>query len=230
MHLNVVRTRQHGLEKTAQPGRRYGMGVAPSATQVNERLRALRSYRWSSYRAYLGLAPACDWLTCHAVRALAGGRTMPEQRRAYRLFVEDALREGLPEDDWQRMERAVVIGGGEFVRRMGTLVRGGKLDQPEVRWFSRGGNFSDIQRAVERVKGERWETFADRYGDWGRDLGLWLGRTKRGLTLKELATSASLGNYRSLTTVIKNFEQRMRHDKIIQRAAERAAKLMTYET
>jgi 16S rRNA G527 N7-methylase RsmG len=61
-------------------------------------------------------------------------------------------------------------------------------------------------------------------------LGLWLGRTKRGLTLKELAATADLSNYRSVSTAIKHFERRMRHDKVIQRAAQQAATLMTYET
>ena len=33
--------------------------------------------------------------------------------------------------------------------------------------------------AVEEVKGERWEEFRDRHGDWGRDAALYLGRRRR---------------------------------------------------
>jgi hypothetical protein len=47
--------------------------------------------------------------------------------------------------------------------------------------------------------------------------------------LKELAKQAGLGNYRSVTTVIRNFEKRMQTDKKIQIASKQAARLMTYE-
>jgi REP element-mobilizing transposase RayT len=230
VHLNVVRTRVYGLAKSAQAGRRVGIGVAPTAAQIAERLRKLRGYRWSSYRSYLGLARVCDWLQCARVRALLGGRTVEEQREGYRRFVEEAIREGIAEDEWQRLERGVVIGGGAFVERMRALVSGEPLQQPELRWFGRKRGFGQIQRAVERVKGEPWERFADRYGDWGRDLGLWLGRTKCGLSLKELAQHAGLSNYRSLATVIRNFEKRMQADKKIRIASKQAATFMTYET
>jgi len=230
VHLNAVRTRVYGLAKTAQAGRRVGIGVAPTAAQINERLRKLRGYRWSSYRSYLGLARICEWLECARVRALVGGRTVAEQREGYRRFVEEAIREGIAEDEWQRLEREVVIGGGAFVERMRGLASGEVQEQPALRWFGGRRDFGQIQRAVERVKGERWEAFADRYGDWGRDLGLWLGRTKCGLSLKELARHAGVSNHRSLATVIRNFEKRKQADRNIQKAAKKAATFMTYET
>jgi len=48
--------------------------------------------------------------------------------------------------------------------------------------------------------------------------------------LKELARQAGLGNYRSMTTVIRNFEKRMHADRKLQIAAKQAATFMTYET
>ena len=44
-----------------------------------------------------------------------------------------------------------------------------------------------IVKAVEQEKGERWMEFRDRYGDWGRDVALWLGRTVGRRRLQELA-------------------------------------------
>lgn len=230
IHLNVVRTQAYGLGKAAQPSRRQGIGVAPTPAQVEERLRALRRYAWSSYRSYLGIGASHDWLERRRVWALGGGRTQAEQRRNYRDFVEQAVREGLPEERWQRMERAVVIGGGEFVERMRRLIRGQRLEQPEMRWFGRKRDFASVKRVVERTKGEPWEAFAEQYGDWGRDLGLWLGRRHGAMTLKELAQEAGLSNYRGVGTVIRNFEQPLRDDQSVQRAAHEAVKLMTCET
>ena len=40
---------------------------------------------------------------------------------------------------------------------------------------------------AERLKGEGWEQFRDRYGDSGRDLVLWLERKRCGLKLIGLA-------------------------------------------
>jgi REP element-mobilizing transposase RayT len=230
IHLNVVRRRAYGLGKAAQPNRRQGIGDAPAPVQVAERLRALRGYGWSSYRSYLGIGASPDWLECRRVRAMVGGRTQAEQRRNYRDYVEQAVREGLPEDQWQRMERAVVIGGGEFVERMRKLVHGERLEQPEMRWFGGQRDFARVKQVVERIKGEPWSAFAERYGDWGRDLGLWLGRRHGAMTLKELAQEAGLSNYRGVGTVIKNFERRLHDDPTVRGAAHEAVKLMTCET
>ena len=40
-----------------------------------------------------------------------------------------------------------------------------------------------IVRAMEDVKQESWKEFADRRGDWGRDLALYIGRRHSGMTL-----------------------------------------------
>ena len=47
----------------------------------------------------------------------------------------------------------------------------------------------------EAVKGQKWAEFRDRYGDSGRDLILYLGRTVGGLTLDELARAIGLNEY-----------------------------------
>jgi len=193
-------------------------------------LRALRRYAWSSYRSYLGIGTRPEWLERRRLWAMAGGRTQADQRRQYQEFVEQAVREGLPEERWQRMERAVVIGGREFVERMRRVIRGHRVEQPELRWFGQKRDFAKVKRAVERIKGEPWPAFAERYGDWGRDLGLWLGRRHGAMTLKELAQEAGLSNYRGVATVINNFERRLREDPSIERVARQAVKLMTCET
>ena len=49
-----------------------------------------------------------------------------------------------------------------------------------------------IVRAMEDVKQESWKEFADRRGDWGRDLALYIGRRHSKMTLQALATQADL--------------------------------------
>ena len=36
--------------------------------------------------------------------------------------------------------------------------------------------WEQMVKAVEKLKGESWEQFSERHGDWGRDAVLWLGR------------------------------------------------------
>ena len=53
-------------------------------------MKRLREYRWSSYRAYAGYAPAQAWLTTEAILARAAGAP-DEQRRPYREEVRQLL-------------------------------------------------------------------------------------------------------------------------------------------
>ena len=79
LHLNPVRTAGLGRSKTDRQQDRAGVGAAPSAEQVKARLDTLRAYRWSSYRAYSGLASAPAWLDAAEVLNKGGGD--PARRR-----------------------------------------------------------------------------------------------------------------------------------------------------
>ncbi len=65
--------------------------------------------------------------------------------------------------------------------------RGIRGEQPALRRLGRGVGWERMVRSVESIKGEEWESFRDRHGDWERELALWLGRRQGRLTLAELA-------------------------------------------
>ena len=56
---------------------------------LNDRIRHLRAYPWSSYRLYVGLAPAASWISCQPVLAMMGERNA---RKNYAKFVESGIR------------------------------------------------------------------------------------------------------------------------------------------
>ena len=62
IHLNPVRIGKLGLSKSDQQRIRAGAQGAPAPAQVRQRVSQLRRYRWSSYRAYIGLAKPPAWL------------------------------------------------------------------------------------------------------------------------------------------------------------------------
>ena len=66
-----------------------------------------------------------------------------------------------------------------------------------------------IVKAVESVKGEKWEAFRDRHGDWGRYAALYFGRIQGRMKLTEL--SAAVGNidYAAVGGAISRFGKRL---------------------
>ena len=74
VHLNPVRTRGQGLSKAQRARHQAGVGKSVGGEVVRARLEALRAWRWSSYRAYVGLAVVPDWLNCEPVLRLVGGK------------------------------------------------------------------------------------------------------------------------------------------------------------
>ena len=53
-HLNPIRIKPLGLDKRGRAADRLGVRGKLEAATVQDRLKPLRAFRWSSYRAYLG--------------------------------------------------------------------------------------------------------------------------------------------------------------------------------
>lgn len=211
VHLNPVRVRGLGLDKTAQLRERVGVGTPPGARTVAERLERLRKYPWSSYHAYVGLADRPKWLTTHTVLQQGpGGRgSAAERRQTYRRYVEEAVRAGVAESPWQRLEAQLLLGGAEFVRRMKRRARGNAREQPQLKRLRGRPDFPQIVAAVERVKGEKWASFRDRHGDWGRDVVLYLARRRGGMRLRDLALAIGGVDYGSVQTAVHRLGRRL---------------------
>lgn len=214
VHLNPVRVARLGLSKPDQQRQRTAAARDPGAGQVADRLRVLRQYRWSSYRAYVGLATCPAWLTRTALLGAAGGHTAGEQRQAFEQYHEAPLREGRLERVWDRVVAGAVLGSERFVaevktawkRRSSEEVRSGEFAKEAVSWDS-------IVKAVEAVHGGRWEEFRHRYGDWGRDAALYVGRQRGRLKLPELAALIGGVGYTAVAQAIRRVRQQIERDK-----------------
>lgn len=215
VHLNPVRIARLGLSKQQQQRQKTAAARDPGARLVAERLRALRSYRWSSYRAYLGLAPRPDWLSCELLLGAAGGRTAGEQRRAFEAYHEAPLREGRLERVWDRVVSGAVIGSDEFVTKVREGLRQRSPEEVRSGEFRVGVPWDDIIKAVEAVHGGRWEEFRDRYGDWGRDVALYVGRQRGRLTLRELAELSGGVGYTAVGRAIARVRKAIETDKTL---------------
>ena len=76
-------------------------------------------------------------------------------------------------------------------------VQGDQKEQSEVRALRVRCTWAEVVGAVEEVKEEKWEAFRDRYGDWGRDMALWVGRRECGLKLGDLGRLGGGLDYRT---------------------------------
>ncbi len=213
VHLNPMRVRRLGLGKAGR--REEGRGVSiPTAEQVRKRLEELRKYRWSSYRAYAGYHLAPSWLTCDELWSRAKRRKRETGVASYRKLAEGWIRqEKGAEGYWDRLKAGMAIGSTAFLERARAMVKGDKREQKEIRQWKRLVPFDRVVKAVEREKGETWERFRGRQGDWGRDMVLWVARKRCGLTLRELGKAVVGMEYFAVSKAITRLSARLKTQK-----------------
>ena len=213
VHLNPVRVGRLGLGKVDRQKMRVGASGAPDGREVKERLARLRRYRWSSYRAYVGLGKQPEWLECDRVLELGGGK-MEERTGNYRDYVESALREGLAKSPWEELPDQVVLGGEQFLQTLRAHVTGNAREQRGAKRLAQARpKLEEVIANLEKIRGQPWTEFRDRHGDNGRDLVLYVGRRVCGLKLRELAVAAGMNDYSAVSIAIRRFEKQLRRHK-----------------
>ena len=84
-------------------------------------------WRWSSYRASVGLEPAASWLAVDGLLAqFATRRSLAEQR--YAKFVAEGIKAVSP---WSNLKGQVFLGDEHFVKRMQTHIQSG-IDDVQI--------------------------------------------------------------------------------------------------
>ena len=106
---------------------------------------------------------------------LARAHRQAGRRQAqFRADIQARLSHGVDAGRIEQLRDAVSVGSAAFAKLLRELAAGRSLrgiaDKSALR---RRVTWQEVRVAVERVKGERWEQFAERQGDEGRDLFLW---------------------------------------------------------
>ncbi len=214
IHLNPIRLKVLGQGKRERRADGQGLGKAPDPEMVKRRLTKLRSYRWSSYRAYAGYGKSPEWLDRDELLARAGGAAK------YRGYVEERVRQGVEEHPWEQVKWGLVLGTESFARNLRKRLSGGR-EMPGKSELRQRISFAEVVKVVEQVSGEKWEDFRDRHGDKRRDLVLWVARRCTGLTLAELGQAADGMDYAAVTMAIRRFPKACERDGDLQRLAKR---------
>ncbi len=117
------------------------------------------------------------------------------------------------ESPWERLVTGEVLGTLEFARRLRREATANEREQSSARKLRPKVSWEQVIGAVERVKGESWEEFRDRHGDWGRDMAFWLGRRAGRLRLKQMGELAGGLDYATVGSGISRFGRRLKTDK-----------------
>ena len=120
---------------------------------------------------------------------------------------------------------ALAIGGSRFIEKVRRNVLKDKgLNSNERKW-RRLLPFKDVMKAVEEVKGELWKDFENRYGDRGRDLALYVGRMRCGLTLCELGKQTGV-KMQTVSKAVSRIGRRVDSDEDLREAYEKVLGLL----
>lgn len=214
IHLNPVRIKALGLGKEDRAREKAGMlPEEPKPDLVLRRLDTLRKHRWSSYPAYAGYVEKPAWLHCEELWR-RGSERGDDPKKDYREWMEDYIKQGVEEKIATKLSSALALGSVAFIESLRKNVLKDRGQSSNERQWRRLLPFSDIVTAVEKVKGASWTDFAGRYGDWGRDLAIYVGRQRSGLTLKEIGEYAGM-KVKAVSQGASRVQTRMEEDKIL---------------
>ncbi len=227
VHLNPLNIEAFGLGKQCKRVEALGLR-SPTAEEVSDRLRALRNYRWSSYRAYGGYEKGPKWLCTEAILERASSDPA-ERRRQYRETTKSLLSKSVEETGRERLNDALAVGGEAFRDKIKRLAGGGDREIRGKRELRRRVSFEDVVRAVEQVKGEKYEEFVNRRGDWGLPLVMWLARRCCGMTLQEIGAELGGKDYAAVSDRLRRFERDIASSRKLERVCKDATRFLNLE-
>ena len=123
-----------------------------------ERLKQLREYPWSSYRAYAGYVSAPKELQTADVLGCFEGRSQEQRKKTFREHTESAIREGVDTERWLDSVRyGVLLGSEEWIEKIQILLEGDTREQPALHAASKQKcSFDAIAGAISKEFEAPW--------------------------------------------------------------------------
>ena len=152
VHLNPLRIAGLGLDKNGRVLEAKGFRK-PTPEQVTERLKRLRAFRWSSYRAYAGYRAPPSWLTVG--KLLKRADEDPKRcRAAYREELKWQLTNGVDASRSEGLRDVIAIGSTRFARGIRAAVAGREEGLQAKRALRRRTTPGEVRAIVEELRGE----------------------------------------------------------------------------
>jgi hypothetical protein len=174
---------------------------------------------------YAGYTGKPEWLRTQNILTRAGGK------EAYRKYVQSFVTRGDDAEKFETLKGRLAIGSERFVEKAKKLVGKVSEEHSERDLLLERVPMDRIAGLVEELKGESWNEFNGRYGDWGRAIVFYLARKRSGLTLRQIGNWAEGMKYKSVSHTISRFQDRLATDKQLARITKRClTQLATVET
>ena len=172
-------------------------------------------YKWSSYRAYLGM-DKISWLDT-SVTLRRFGRTLAEQRKNYREFVEEKV----SENPLKEMVYGAILGSEKFIDNVQKKLRSKPLDKEISRLdiARRMMSISDIVNMISKKTGIKTEEIKrkgskrNRY----REIAMYLCYMHCNKTNKEIGQYFGGIDTSSVSEVIRRIKEKLKKDKQLEK-------------
>lgn len=200
-------------------------GQVLGAGDPGKRRARLRSYRWSSYRGYAGLAKQKSFVTEDLVLgefgAVGGDQTTKIQ---YREFVEAGLLREI-ESPFEQVRWQSVLGDESFVRRLSDRFKSKRDQRREVtgvRHALRGTEPAELLDRVAKHYGISREALLEEqvYGSEARNVAMWLVRQRGDLTLRQIGLLFGGIDYAAVSRRIRRVDEAIAKRKQLRNACE----------
>jgi REP element-mobilizing transposase RayT len=163
-------------------------------------------YRWSSYRATVGLESAPAWLTTSWILAQFAPSPL-EARQVYRRFVDDGI--GLTRSPWEDIKHQIYLGTSGWLERMRAWVEGEErsVEIPKTQRYIARPNAEQVLEAVAEVMEVSVADIVEDRGGLPRMLTAYLGVHEGLLRLREVARSLTLRSSGHISDLVRRCVQ-----------------------
>ena len=114
-----------------------------------------------------------------------------------------------------------VLGSRDFMEQLTKRVRGTRAEPFARKKLARRPTFGPVIAVLEKLKAAPWNTFRDQHKDWGRDLAVYLGRRRCGLTLRQLAKAINGASAGAVSVAARRFRRCLETDRRLRGAGRR---------
>jgi len=195
---------------------------------VAQRQAILRNYRWSSYRAMIGLAKPEEWQETDATLS-QWGSDVRAQQRAYATFVEQGLIEAAKDPTKEAMAQSI-LGKDRFVDRVRRLLlkrqKGDRESERSRRQVTADNVVTVLQRVAQAYAVTPEELKLVRMGQRGneaRQVAMWLARERCGAVATVREIGKALGGVSGSAVIVahRRLSEMMKRSKRLQRQLQR---------
>lgn len=207
LHLNAVR------------------GLVLGAGNPGERRTRLRSYQWSSYLGYAGLARQKAFVSEHLIlREFGCGSARQKDKIQYRQFVEEGLLREI-ENPFEKVQWQSVLGDETFCRRLMDRFKSRGKQRRETTGLRRALRMTDPAELLDLVAKHysiaREKLLKERaHGSEARNVAMWFLRQKGGLTLREIGLLFGGIDYAAVSDRIRRVNRDISRKKELRRICE----------